>query len=206
MANSDKKPWEVDARLDEEALSVVGKLLLSIRRNVAARQQPNEGDSTWGLGCCTYERFKYQTIRLEQQKTYPWLGVVNVGKEFSFSINGCPIRQYKGDSENPPAKQIERAREQQLKLFPDQAINDPDWHWLLAVETDGHGVGIRVVVLQAHADGDIRYRCVVARATDLISDAGPAPATPAVVIHPTTDSPEPVIEPLPSSEIEKKPK
>jgi hypothetical protein len=205
MTNSDKKPWEVDGRLTEEALSVVGKLLLSIRRRVAGRQEPDQGDGKWGLGCCTHERFRYQTIRLHQQKTYPWLGVVNFGKEFSFSINGCPIRKYKGDSENPPAKQLERASEQ-LKLFPNSPLNDPDWHWLLAVETDGHGIGLRVVVLQAHANGDTRYRYVVARAADLISDAGPAPASSVPIIHTTTDAPEPVIEPLSSPEIEKEPK
>jgi hypothetical protein len=198
---TNQKPWEADARLDEAALSIVGKLQLSIRREVADRQQPEKGDSTYGLGCCSYERFIFTITQLAKAKVYPWLSMIRAGREFAFAINGCPIRPYRGDSERPPAKQLERAREQ-LLLFQKLADSDPSWMWFLVVETDVHGIGIQVVVMQANDDSDIRHRCIVARAADLLSDSGPA--TPVIPISATTtDAPEPIVEPLSSSESEK---
>jgi hypothetical protein len=206
MPNQEKKPWEADARLDEEALSMVGKLLLSVRRDVAEQQEPKKGDGKYGLGCRTYERFTYSIIRLAASGDYPWLSVIQSGNEFAFSINGCPMRQYRGDSENPPTKQLERAREQ-LSLFPELPRYDPNWFWFIVVETDVHGVGIQVVVMQANATSDTRYRWIAARATDLTSNSGStAPASPTPIIHTTTDVPEPIVEALPISETEKKTK
>jgi hypothetical protein len=205
MPNDDKKPWEVDVRLGAHPLSVMGSLLLSIRRDVSERQQPERGDSKWGLGCCTHERYKYQVTQLAGTQGYEWLSVVHVGQEFAFAINGCPMRQFKGDSAEPPTRQLERAREQ-LNLFPTLAVEDPTWLWFLVVETDIHGLGVRVVVVQANANGDTRYRWVAARASDLTGDFGSTPPVVPAPIYPTTDSPPPVVEPLTSTEIEKEQK
>lgn len=207
LAMANKTPWEVDPRLDQQALSTVGLLLLSLRRDVRARQQPERGDGRWGLGVCTHERFRYELVRLEEQGDYPWLSVVWSGQEFAFAINGCPIRKYKGDSEEPPTRQVERAQEQ-LELWPLLAATDPTWVWMLAVETDANGLGTQAVVLQANAASETRYRWVAARASDLDGGSsvpiptGPIGPTP---ITPITNAPAPTVEPLASPETEKKP-
>jgi hypothetical protein len=212
MANNDvqKLPWEVQPALEERALSQLGEMLLQTRRDVSAHQQPERGDGKYGLGCSTYERFTYQISALVGKEGYSWLGVKHSGNEFAVSLNGCPLRIYRGDSEKPPTKQLERAKEQ-LSLFPNLKLDDPDWLWFLVVETDARGLGIQAVVMQANTAGDTRYRWIVARATPLApgesgaptAPIGPAPDSPTPISSRVTDVSEPIVKPLDDHESEK---
>ena len=195
----DKKPWMVDARLEEDALRALAKLRLSIRNDVAKRQQPEKGDGPYGLGCSAFERFKHQILVKHKRKEFPWLSVIHFGSEFAVAVNGCPIRPYKGDPEDPPTRHLERARAQG-QLFPNH--QDDGSMWFLVDETDAYGHIEQVVVMQATEAGDILLTWIAATADDsdsgsVTSSAAPSNGTlPVSPITQVTDAPAPFVEPL----------
>ncbi len=161
----DPKPWEVDAALREDRLRFIAELLLEIRGEVAYAQEPDKGDGNWGLGCRAYERTAFRLVQLASGGGYPWLQAVNPTNnrlELALSIGGCPVRYLRGDSERPALRHVARA-EHQYRLWPD-ARDDEDWYWLLVLETDELGNGMRVVVEQVNRMGETRWAWVAAEA------------------------------------------
>jgi hypothetical protein len=161
----DPKPWEVDAALREDRLRFIAELLLEIRGEVAYAQEPDKGDGNWGLGCRAYERTAFRLIQLASSGGYPWLQAVNPSNnrlELALSIGGCPVRYLRGDSERPALRHVARA-EHQYRLWPD-ARDDEDWYWLLVLETDELGNGMRVVVEQVNRMGETRWAWIAAEA------------------------------------------
>jgi hypothetical protein len=161
----DPKPWEVDAALREDRLRFIAELLLEIRGEVAYAQEPDKGDGNWGLGCRAYERTAFRLIQLASSGGYPWLQAVNPTNnrlELALSIGGCPVRYLRGDSERPALRHVARA-EHQYRLWP-EARDDEDWYWLLVLETDELGNGMRVVVEQVNRMGETRWAWVAAEA------------------------------------------
>jgi hypothetical protein len=165
LMEQDPKPWEVDAALREDRLRFIAELLLEIRGEVAYAQEPDKGDGNWGLGCRAYERTAFRLIQLASSGGYPWLQAVNPSNnrlELALSIGGCPVRYLRGDSERPALRHVERA-EHQYRLWP-EARDDEDWYWLLVLETDELGNGMRVVVEQVNRMGETRWAWVAAEA------------------------------------------
>jgi hypothetical protein len=161
----DPKPWEVDAALREDRLRFIAELLLEIRGEVAYAQEPDKGDGNWGLGCRAYERTAFRLIQLASGGGYPWLQAVNPTNnrlELALSIGGCPVRYLRGDSERPALRHVARA-EHQYRLWP-EARDDEDWYWLLVLETDELGNGMRVVVEQVNRMGETRWAWIAAEA------------------------------------------
>jgi hypothetical protein len=169
----DPKPWEVDAALREDRLRFIAELLLEIRGEVAYAQEPDKGDGNWGMGCRAYERTAFRLIQLASGGGYPWLQAVNPTNnrlELALSIGGCPVRYLRGDSERPALRHVERA-EHQYRLWP-EARDDEDWYWLLVLETDEHGNGMRVVVEQVNRMGETRWAWVAAEAATVETRSG----------------------------------
>jgi hypothetical protein len=165
LMEQDPKPWEVDAALREDRLRFIAELLLEIRGEVAYAQEPDKGDGNWGLGCRAYERTAFRLIQLASGGGYPWLQAVNPTNnrlELALSIGGCPVRYLRGDSERPALRHVARA-EHQYRLWPD-ARDDEDWYWLLVLETDELGNGMRVVVEQVNRMGETRWAWIAAEA------------------------------------------
>jgi hypothetical protein len=207
MENQTPKPWDVEPGLKEEYLRIIAEILVRVRSEVAKRQQPAKGDSRYGLGCCTYERTKFTIIELVANRTYSWLSsfsgrspivpgkaVRSLSLDYAFAVGGCPMRIYRGDHENPPTRQLERAKDQ-LELFPDWRPRD-GFLWFFVVETDSHGLAVRVVVMQANDAGEIRHPWTALEVSASIpsSDSSPA-ASPISSIAEVTDVPPPVVEP-----------
>jgi hypothetical protein len=160
------KPWEVDAALQEERLTLLAKLLLEIRAEVTRAQEPDKGDGNWGLGCRAYERTAYRLIQLSTSGEFPWLRAVNPTSnrlELALSIGGCPVRYLRGDSERPASRHVARAG-YQYRLWPGTR-DDQGWYWLLVLETDELGNGTRVVVEQVDGTGETRWPWIAAEAT-----------------------------------------
>src|SRR5579872_307543 len=139
MSDNTTKPWEIEPALKQGWLVFLAELLLKIRAELVARQDPSKGDGTYGLGCTCYERIVFSITALAASGKYPWLTLIrspNLG--YAIAIEGCPVRIYRGDSEAPPLRQLERARDQ-LSLFG-SASAASNWFWFIVVETDWRGV------------------------------------------------------------------
>src|SRR5262245_62023769 len=119
MRTMNPKPWELNPAFSEERLTFLGKRLLAIRAAVVTLQEPARGDSSWVLGCRTYEWQRYQLSLDALSGDYPWLAAVALpNRQFDVKVGGHPIHIFRGDSDDPDARQILRGQEKcQLSLF-----------------------------------------------------------------------------------------
>lgn len=83
-------------------------------------------------------------------------------QQFIFAIGGVPVRFFRGDSESPPAHNLEVAPEamQQMELCYGHE-NPFDLIWRIAIETNGLGEVLRIVLIGAHTEGGVDFRFVI---------------------------------------------
>lgn len=97
-------PWEYSPELTGERLLKVAQLLALGRGDAVDRFDPTIGDDNWTLGVCAYNYGCFQIARAAGTTGYEWLGVIDPGKHFQFSIGGVPMRFWRGDPAEPTAK------------------------------------------------------------------------------------------------------
>lgn len=164
-----KKPWDIDARLALEYLVIVAQIIERVRRESVAAMEKDKGDlkfGNWVVGTTAHSRIAFEITAASE--LYEWLKVVDDSMQFTFSIEGVPIRILRSevdeDSQKASSKNAVkhglRERQAQLAAFDLDEFTDPklEWLWRIFVETDLKGEAFRITLLQIHrTSGDIRY-------------------------------------------------
>jgi len=122
---------------NQEHLQLLAQILVEKRADVIDRHDPEElGDTNQSLGTRAYECTRTSIIKFS--KTFEWLNTITQNGRFTFSIDGIPIRFWRGDYQKVPQKKLIRSREleHQMKLFPENEKISQDFHWYLVIETD----------------------------------------------------------------------
>lgn len=197
MPDSVRAPWEIAAALTEERLRAVAAIFCTVRKEAVEAHEPSKGDTTWGLGCRSYERIlraiEYAATLPEYR---PWLSIVERnGLAFTFAIGGVPVRFYAGDPENPPERAIARfaAEMEQFDLMLDHGLimseASDSWPFRLIVSHDrATNLISGITLIQIDAAGDAHNPYSI-----------PLPAMPSAVNLTTqragVELPPPVVEP-----------
>lgn len=133
-----RNPWEINPLLLQEHLVELAKFIADIRGEVVDLYDPNGvGDTKRGLGLRVYECIRNRLIRETCSKRKPWLGIVNPEGRFTFSINGVPVRFYRGEPETPEERRFipSSAALQQQSLLP-LSESEAAILWFFVVEAD----------------------------------------------------------------------
>jgi hypothetical protein len=182
------KPWEIDSALSEDRLRFLGELLIEVREGVMRAQQPEKGDASWGGGCRAYERTLFNLVRASASGDLPWLYAVYFNSnrlQIDLKVGGVPLFYFRGDSENPTSRHVNRINSQ-INLFPEDSSFL--YSWIMVLEADRDGNPLRVVIAQMDESGNTRNRWVAAETRQRAE---------AVVPMPTREGPE-----LPPPQIE----
>lgn len=152
----DFKPWEAHNELQEDRLIFLANAIKRVRHEALLMHEPSKGDTNWGLGCRVHERTCH-SIK-EASNDQAWLDVIDPSLHFVFSIGGVPIRFYRGEAESPNPRHLCRRypeiEAQQLAF--EFHLEDRQWLWRMAIETDYDGEVMRIVMVQVSESGDIK--------------------------------------------------
>jgi hypothetical protein len=164
---SDRLPWEVHPGLTLERLQIIARLLADVRKGVVEHMRPEEGDlhfGMWVAGTMAYARTAYRITTMAQSGDYLWLSIVDGTMQFTFAIDGVPVRVFKGDPEKPSRsaqKKSPRESVAQLMLFEmeEMGSGDLDWQWRIAVEPEPTGEVFRITLVQVSVtNGEVGVR------------------------------------------------
>ncbi len=193
MPSMDKQPWELVPGFTAERLIALSRRLLEIREDVLHTVDLEKGDNTWVIGVMTYQRSRHQLTADAASGRFPWLSATAPPNlQFDVKIGGAVLHIFRGDSNDPDARQVLRGLEkQQLSLFENGAQGDGGWANYLAVETDKDGRGLQVVFFQANAANEVQHRWVVPMDDGLSS----FPATTTPRLKPGPELPPAIVRP-----------
>lgn len=152
----DCKPWEIHNELQEDRLVSLANMIKQVRHEAILVHEPTKGDTNWGLGCRVHERTCY--IIKEASDFHPWLDVIDPSLHFVFSVGGVPIRFYRGEAESPNPRHLSRRYpEIEAQQFAFEFhLENRQWLWRMAIETDNDGEVMRIVMVQVSESGDIK--------------------------------------------------
>jgi hypothetical protein len=105
-----KTPTEIHPGLTEERLCIIGNIIRERSHAAALKHLPSEGDNTWVLGCRRYQWIRIAILGAAEVEHKEWLSIVedgSAGTHFVFAVGNVPIRFYRGDPEDAPAKTID---------------------------------------------------------------------------------------------------
>lgn len=182
-----KLPWDVNPSLDLQSLVAVGRLIEDVRNSVVDDLDVEAGDTffgQWTPGSKFHSRFAHRVVEATKDGAIPGLSVLDRRMQFTFGINGVPLRLFRGDAERPTKgarkKNVLEALAQQEAFDLDLITKkDLQWVWRMAVLTDPETMRIlRITLCQVHlGDGvqvrypfDIPFREAVAPVTVLTED------------------------------------
>ncbi len=145
------EPWKEDKRLEADKLIAIAEVLRDVRNQTAELHDPVEGDNAWSLGTRVYAR---QIHVLEQKAmSTDWLTIRRKNLEFDMSINGVPVRFYKGEPEKPTKNTLkiryEELQYQQLMMLDMGEIVS----WRFAQETNYDGSVFRISLVKLDQAG-----------------------------------------------------
>lgn len=178
------RPKDLHRALTEERLA---EIVAAMRAATAAATRdfnPAEGDDEWSLGCVSFVRRRSRICALSNKR--PWLEIVSAKPEFVFSIEGVPIKHYRGDPEEPPVRAFARRPREILaiqQVFPEmpQAAQPLDRMLRLIIVTDQRRQLAEAYLLQLDEQGVIHNRWRLptdGEAQPLTYDAAPEPFDP----------------------------
>lgn len=133
------RPWDYHAEFVEERLVKVAQLLALGRGSAVDRFNPAIGDDNWTLGVCAYNYGCFQISRAAGTPSFEWLGVIDPGKHFQFSIGGVPMRFWRGDPADPTAKISVATPFEQLLLDLEPGVPTAGMLFRIGVTTDEEG-------------------------------------------------------------------
>lgn len=108
--SSDTPPWIRHPSLTLGRLVAVAGVIREVRRDALASHEPLKGDTTWGLGCKSYERTCY-ALRELALKNPEWMAILPESRalRFSFAIADVSFRFYSGSpDDDPPGRYCSR--------------------------------------------------------------------------------------------------
>src|SRR5262245_41222988 len=103
----DPLPWPDWPTLTLDRLQVVSAIIQDVHAEVAELFDPDAGDGAWDRGCRAYSRRCHRIIAATNH--YPWLTIPagsGSGLEFTFAIGGVPIKSYRGEPYDVPARYL----------------------------------------------------------------------------------------------------
>jgi len=133
------RPWDYHPELTKERLVKVAQLLALGRGSAVDRFDPTIGDDNWTLGVCAYNYGCFQIARAAGTPGFEWLGVIDPGKHFQFSIGGIPMRFWRGDPSEPTAKISVATPLEQLLLDLEPGVPTAGVLFRIGVTTDVDG-------------------------------------------------------------------
>ncbi|WP_260596567.1 hypothetical protein [Sphingomonas endolithica] len=133
------RPWDYHRELTEDRLVKVAQLLALGRGSAVDRFDPAIGDDNWTLGVCAYNYGCFQIARAAGTPGFEWLGVIDAGKHFQFSIGGVPMRFWRGDPTEPTAKIVIATPREQLLLDLEPGVPTAGVLFRIGVITDIDG-------------------------------------------------------------------
>lgn len=159
-------PWVLNSRLQKDSIDVIAKIIIDTRLEALLLHDVDAGDSSWGLGCRSYDRTKNRIIMLAEAGKCEWLKAQR-NAQFRFLINGVACGFYRGEAENPSARTMRRAHEelgQGSFIFEDEVLS-PIWRFAVYTADTGEVVQVSFVGL-TEEDGKVLSRYDVLSNTD----------------------------------------
>lgn len=149
---TDSTPSQVHPDLTNERLSILARVITDVRLDAAETHEPDKGDTAWGFGTRACER-QIHAIR-KASEVYPWLRIINPGRQFVFQIGAVPARIYKGTPSHPRFRTLQQTYPEiraQQAAFAGIGY-DRDWLWRLVIETHPDGTVDQVWAVQIAQD------------------------------------------------------
>lgn len=101
-------PSELHPALTPDRLERLGAVILQARRSAFEDHFPRKGDDAWSYGCTCYSRTKYLISQRAGTRGFEWLTVISERPEFIVSVDGVPLKFYKGEPDDPPLRAFQR--------------------------------------------------------------------------------------------------
>jgi hypothetical protein len=132
-----QKPWELNPKLKDNYLIQIAQFIDEVRASVVEHHNEELGDTNRVLGYRAYECCRSRIIKAAGSQEMPWLGIVNEDYRFTFSIEGVPMRFYRGIPESPEERRLIPSIESrhQMSLLP-VSTEIANILWFFVVETD----------------------------------------------------------------------
>jgi hypothetical protein len=173
MTTTIEHPADCHPDLTDDRLQSLANLFAETRAEVVSLHDPSAGDDSWCLGCRGFARTRNLILSKAATADWPWLRILNPGKQFIFAIGEVPVRFYRGQHDRAPSRTLStNAIElRQLSLAFDEAARDlSGLKWRFAIETDFLGNPCAVIFAALHGDdGAVAYSWTVP--FDLVADA-----------------------------------
>jgi hypothetical protein len=140
-------------------LRAIADLIRRVRREVVALHAPDDGDNEWSLGCRAYARTCSAIKRAAEQ--FEWLTVLPEPAKplrFVFAIGQVPIRFYRGDVDDPPARYLVSTGAERIArqmAFEFEGIPAPDRFLRIAVNTTPSGEAKAVALVEFDERGSL---------------------------------------------------
>jgi hypothetical protein len=144
------QPWDYHSAFTKENLVRIAQLLARGRADAVDRFDSAVGDDNWTLGVCAYNYGCHQLEQAAGTPGFEWLGVIDPGKHFQFSVGGVPMRFWRGDPAGPTAKISVATPHEQLLLDLEPGVPTAGVLFRVGVITDIDGafVGASFVALR----------------------------------------------------------
>ena len=133
------RPWDYNPELTEERLIRVAQLIERGRNDAVDRHEPAIGGTSWTRGVCAYSYAKHQIIQAAGTPGFEWLGVINDGLRFQFSIGKVPMRFWRGDFAEPSDRIAAATPMEQLLLELEPGVPTAGVLFRIGLTTDEEG-------------------------------------------------------------------
>jgi hypothetical protein len=157
MANS-FKPWEHYPSMTARRLAAVASLLQRTRDTIVEISEPEQGDSSWSIGCRVYDRTIFK-LR-EASIGCDWLRVLPETQRLrlTFTIGSVPLKLYKGEPDDLPSKTLVRSFSElrQMRLAFEHDGIDVSLSIRIAVEADADGRTTAISLVEVDGRGEPR--------------------------------------------------
>lgn len=141
-------PSDCHADLEVSRLAALAQFFAQSRNDTALLHDISAGDDSWALGCRSFARWRNLLIQKARTADWPWLGIINPGKRFVFSIGEVPVRFFRGSVTRPPNRTLAYSAPELAQLalaFDDIETPYAQLHWRFAIETGLLGEPTRVI-------------------------------------------------------------
>lgn len=124
---------------------------------IVALHNPAEGDNKWARNCRAYAWICAAITKASVNE--PWLTVVRRGMEFTFRIDGVPIRFYNGDAFDPPSRHLMLSwAEKEFQSTPAfEEVAPADRFFRLAIDVSASGEVDRVTLVELQEPGTVLH-------------------------------------------------
>jgi hypothetical protein len=177
-----------------ERLLIVADIMRDARDGAADDHRPDKGETNWSLGVRAYER-TCAALTVAAFTKYPWLFIVSGAGggpvHFVMTIGGHPVRFYRGEPDDIPARYQQPSLIEMLEQEKALALdaNLPEDRYLrIAIENDvdGRPLNLYLVEMSGVHDPRIFLIPVLAKSTTVTEFI---PQVPPAKIPPVTAEP-----------------